>query len=327
MTEQVNIHTIRLNNGRYQPLVALGTYGTYGNVEQGQELIDAIKTAIKIGYRHFDTAWFYQNENLVGQAVREAIQEANGALKREDLFITSKVWNTHHSKERVRVCLNETLANLGLDYVDLYLLHWPLGLEEGSDPYPVDENGVGRFSDVHYLETYKAVEELYKEGKVKSIGVSNFNIQQLQDVLDNCEIKPVNNQIEINLYLQQHELVDFCQKNDIVLSAYAPLGATSANVVFDNNQNGVTPLLQNEKVVELAKKYGKSAGQIILRWLVQRNVVVLPKSVNEKRLRDNADIFNFSIDEKDMNDLKSLDKNYRIYAFAKEWGASKFYPF
>jgi diketogulonate reductase-like aldo/keto reductase len=180
MTEQVNIHTIRLNNGLNQPLVALGTYGTYGvnisffkakpkiflasiffhlkkNEEQGKELVDAIKTAIKIGYRHFDTAWFYQNENLVGQAVREAIQEANGALKREDLFITSKVWNTHHSKDRVRVSLNETLANLGLDYVDLYLMHWPMGLEEGSDPYPVDENGVGRFSDVHYLETYKVL--------------------------------------------------------------------------------------------------------------------------------------------------------------------------
>lgn len=193
--------------------------------ENENVLIAAVKSAIKNGYRHFDCAHIYNNEQHIGKAIRESIAESNGLLKRQDFFITSKCWNTFHSKNKVHLCLDQILQRLGLDYLDLYLVHWPMGFKEDSGDYPADANGKMIASDIHYLETYKAMEECVRNGKTKSIGVSNFNIKQLEEILANCQIKPVCNQIEVNPLFQNDTLVQFCQKNNIVVVAYAPLGA------------------------------------------------------------------------------------------------------
>lgn len=184
-----------------------------------------MKSAIRNGYRHFDCAHIYFNEQHIGKAIRDAIAESNGALKREDFFITSKCWNTYHSRERVHLCLDQILERLGLEYLDLYLMHWPMGFKEDAGDYPLGQDGKLIPSDVHYLETYKALEECLRNGKTKSIGVSNFNIKQLEDVLANCDIKPVCNQFEVNPLFQNTELIEFCQNKNIVVVAYAPLGA------------------------------------------------------------------------------------------------------
>jgi diketogulonate reductase-like aldo/keto reductase len=303
------------------PLIGLGTFRT---ADDKSGLINAIKHAIKIGYRHIDGAWLYSNEDVIGQAIKEAIEESEGKLKREDLFLVSKVWNTFHSKDLVRKCLDETLKNLGVDYIDLYLVHWPMGFAEntGLGAFPKDVEGNRLYSDVHYLETYKAMEELLKEGKIKQIGVSNFNISQLQDVLNNCEIKPVNNQIEVNPYLQNDKLIEFCQKNKIAVSAYGPIGAGQKSTTKPD----LPILLENGTIVNLGKKYGKSPAQICLRWCLQRNIIVLPKSVTPSRIEDNFQIFDFNLNDQDMLEIKGLNQNYRNYG-VEMLSNHKFYPF
>ncbi len=183
-------------------------------------------------------------------------------------------------------------------------------IKENSGPFPKDEKGNIIFSDIHYLETYKALEELLGEGKVKSIGVSNFNKSQLEDVLKNCKIKPAVNQIEAHIYLQNTDLIKFCQNNEIVCVAYGPIGAPNRTPL--NPEDPV--LLEDELVKKLAKKYSKTAGQICLKWAVQQNIVVIPKSTTPVRIRENAELFDFIINDDDMNELKGLDRSFRIYA-------------
>ncbi|RNA34194.1 aldose reductase-like [Brachionus plicatilis] len=319
--EKIEIKNISLNNGIEFPLVGLGTFR---NADDKKSFKEAVKYAIKSGYRHLDGAWLYDIEDAIGEAIKEVIQESNGDLKREDLFIVSKIWNTFHSREAARQCLNEILANLGTSYVDLLLVHWPMGFSEnlGMGPFPKDEQGNRLYSDVHYLETYRALEEFLKEGKAKSIGVSNFNIKQLQDVLDNCEIKPVNNQIEVTPYLQNDKLVEFCQKNGVVVSAYGPLGGSQKST----NRPDLPIVLENPVIVNIGKKYGKTPAQICLRWCIQRNIVVLPKSSNPQRMVQNVQIFDFELSEQDMQDIKKLEQNYRVYS-VESLKDHKFYPF
>lgn len=305
------MQSIKLNDRSTIPLIGLGTFRSIG---ENVDVKNAIKSALKAGYRHFDLAWLYQNEDIIGTALKEAIVESNGTLKREDLYLVSKVWNTHHSKEQVVVCLNQTLANLKVDYVDLYLVHWPMGFKEGTgEPFPKDSDGNMMFSDVNYLETYKELEKQMKLGKIKSIGVSNFNVKQLQDILDNCEIKPTNNQVEVHPYNQNDELIDFCQKNDIVISCYAPIGAGK-------------DLLENETISKIAKKYNKSPAQVCIRWGIQRNLVMLPKSVTPSRIVENSQVFDFALSDSDMAEIKSLNKNSRVYGL-ENLKHHKYYPF
>lgn len=313
------IESIKLSDGHDFPMIGLGTFRSVGD-EIG--LINAVKAAINAGYRHFDCAWLYKNEDVIGKAFKEAIAESNGSLKREDLFIVSKVWNTFHSTDQVAVALNETLKSLQIDYIDLYLIHWPMGFQEGTDPFPKDKNGKTIYSEVNYLETYKALESFVNSGKIKSIGVSNFNIKQLQDVLDNCEIKPVNNQIEVNPYLQNDELIEFCQKNNVVVSAYGPIGAGQKETTHPD----LPIILQNETILKIGKKYNKSPAQICLRWGVQRNIVMLPKSVTPSRIAENAQVFDFSLTDEEMLEIKSLNQNYRFYA-VEGLKDHKYYPF
>lgn len=314
-----NIQSIKLNDGRDFPMVGLGTFRAVD--EEG--FAKAIKAAVEAGYRHFDCAWLYKNEAIIGKALKECIAESNGSLKREDFFLCSKVWNTFHSEAQVEVALNETLKDLQVDYVDLYLIHWPMGFKDGStEAFPKNENGKTIYSDVNYLETYRALEKLVKAGKIKSIGVSNFNIQQLQDVLDNCEIKPVNNQVELNPYLQSDELVEFCKKNNVVVSCYGPIGCGQS----ETSRADLPTVLEHETIVKIAKKHKKSPAQVCIRWSVQRGLVPLPKSVTPSRIAQNAEVFDFVLTDEEMAEIKALDVNYRFYA-VESLKDHKYYPF
>ncbi len=272
MTENIN-STITLNNGVEMPRLGLGVF----RVEDSSELINAVKVSIKNGYRSIDGAAIYGNEEAMGEGIRQGIKEAG--ISREDLFITSKVWNADLGYESTIAAYEASLNRLGVDYLDLYLIHWPV---EGK-----------------YKEAWRALEYLYKEGRVKAIGVSNFQIHHLQDLLNDAEIKPVINQIELHPYLSQEKVREFCKVNDIQVEAWSPLMAG----------NG---LLENEILKEIAKKYNKTVAQIVLRWDLQSQVITIPKSTNEGRLLQNIDIFDFNLSKNDIAKIDSLNQDLRV---------------
>ncbi|KXG09706.1 Glyoxal reductase [Anoxybacillus sp. P3H1B] len=257
-----------LSNGVKMPWLGLGVY----KVSNGDEVVKAVRTALEIGYRHIDTASFYENEEGVGQAIKES------GIPREQLFVTTKVWNTEQGYEETLQAFKRSANKLGLEYVDLYLVHWP-----------VKET---------YKETYRALEKLYKEGFVRAIGVSNFHIHHLENLMTDCEIKPMVNQVEYHPRLTQQELHAFCRKHQIQLEAWSPL------------MRGV--LLEEPILVDIANKYGKSPAQVILRWDLQNQVVTIPKSVTPQRIKENAEIFDFELTAEEMERIYSLNQNKRI---------------
>jgi len=304
MNQLKNI-ALTLHENVKMPILGFGTL----NLGDQTAVSRAIKCAISVGYRHFDCAWVYGNEDLIGQALEEAISESNGTLKREDLFIVSKVWNTHHSKAMVRKSFEESCAKLRVNYLDLLLIHWPTGFKENTkmEPFPVDSQGNVLDSGVHYLETYHALEELYKEGRVRSIGVSNFNSHQLQDVLDNCNIKPAINEMEVNPYYQNDALVTFCHKNNVNVTAYAPFGV---GMKFTEKPD-VPVLVENPTLIEIGKKYKKTAAQVCIRWLLQRNIAAIPKSSKPERILENLQVFDFNLNDDDLKKIKALNLDFK----------------
>lgn len=260
--------TVKLNNGVEMPIFGLGVF----KVEEGQEVIDSVKSAIKAGYISIDTAAVYKNEEGVGQGIKES------GANREDLFITTKVWNADQGYESTLAAFETSIQKLGLDYIDLYLVHWPV---KGK-----------------YKETWKALEKLYKDGKVKAIGVSNFHQHHLEDLLEEAEIVPMVNQIELHPLLSQVELRDFCKEKGIVVEAWSPLAQGK--------------LLDNPVLAEIAGKYNKSTAQIILRWDLQNDIVTIPKSIKEHRIIENADIFDFELTNEDIDKINALNKNERV---------------
>ncbi|QUG86392.1 aldo/keto reductase [Bacillus nitratireducens] len=261
-----------LHNGVEMPWFGLGVF----KVEDGPELVEAVKVAIKEGYRSIDTAAIYGNEKAVGEGIRAGIKEAG--ISREDLFITSKVWNSDQGYETTLAAYEESLKKLELDYLDLYLVHWPV---EGK-----------------YKDTWRALETLCKEERVRAIGVSNFQIHHLQDVLEDAEIKPMINQVEYHPRLTQKELQAFCKEQGIQMEAWSPLMQGQ--------------LLDNETLQEVADKYGKTTAQIILRWDLQNEVVTIPKSTKEHRIIANASIFDFELTKEDMEKIDALNQNHRV---------------
>ncbi|MEK4534720.1 MULTISPECIES: aldo/keto reductase [Peribacillus] len=260
--------TITLHNGVKMPQLGFGVF----KVKNGSETVESVKKAIEVGYRSIDTAAVYENEEGVGQAIRES------GISREELFITSKVWNTDQGYETTLQAFDDSLKRLGLEYLDLYLIHWP-----GKDKY---------------LETWKALEKLYNEGKVKSIGVSNFHVHHLEKLLANSEIKPVVNQIELHPLLTQVEIRDYCEKHDIKVEAWSPLGRGS--------------LIEEPTINHIAKKHGKSSAQVLIRWHLQHEIVVIPKSITPSRIEENAQVFDFSLSLNEMNQIDALNKNERF---------------
>lgn len=262
------------------------------------------------------------NESEVGAAIRAKIAE--GVIKREDVFVTTKLWNTHHRPGVVVDTCKKSLSNLGLDYVDLYLIHWPFGFQEGEDGRPKDENNKLIFSDVDYVDTWKAMEECVKQGLTKSIGLSNFNSQQIQRVLDIATIKPVVNQVECHPYLNQTKLIEFCREKGIQITAYSPFAGPTSIAPLHKGESPEP--LKDPKIKELADKYNKTVAQVILKYLVQLGVVPIPKSSNKKRLLENIDIFDFELRPEDVSVMNSLNRNNRICDFiqVKE---HKHYPF
>lgn len=281
------------------------------------EVTQAVKDAIDVGYRHFDCAFIYENENEIGEGIKEKIEE--GVIKREDLFITSKLWNTKHEKEKVLPAIETSLKNLGLDYLDLYLVHWPFAFQEiPGNIWAKDEKGQWMTSDVDFTETWKGMEECIDNGLAKSIGISNFNSKQVETVLDIADIKPVNNQVECSPYLNQKKLIDFCHSHEISVTAYGPLGRP-----FMNN---ALQLLDDPVLKSIGEKYNKSTAQIALRYQIQRNVITVPKTVNKSRLQENFNIFDFNMTADEVLLIDGLDKNERLVTF-KEISNHKHYPF
>ncbi|REK63644.1 MAG: aldo/keto reductase [Cohnella sp.] len=264
--------TTTLRNGVRMPWLGIGVF----QVEEGDELVQALKFAVKHGYRSIDTAAIYKNETSVGQAIREALAETG--LAREELFVTSKVWTADLGYEQTLAAFDTSLNKLGLDVLDLYLIHWPV---EGK-----------------YKEAWRALEALYKQGRVRAIGVSNFQIHHLEELMRDAEIKPMVNQVEFHPLLTQEKLRSYCRKHGIQLEAWAPLMQGQ--------------LLNHPVIAEIAGKYGKTAAQIILRWDLQHGVVTIPKSTKPGRIAENAGVFDFELAPEDVERIDRLNENRRV---------------
>ena len=247
-------------------------YGTYKAAEGNNELI--IKTAIEAGYRYFDTASFYETEEALGKAIKES------GIAREDFFLTSKAWKTQMGYEEVKKAFAESLEKLGTDDLDLYLIHWPL-----------PEPGYKEWKELD-VQTWKGLEELYREGKVKAIGVSNFLPHHLENLIQNCEIIPMVDQIEFHPGFTQEATVRYCQEKGIYVQAWSPLGRQR--------------VLQHPLLMELAEKYKKSAAQICLRYAIQRQIIPLPKASTKERMTENYQVFDFEIEKEDMYRIDSM---------------------
>ncbi|AZV50101.1 MULTISPECIES: glyoxal/methylglyoxal reductase [Bacillus] len=260
--------TVKLHNGVEMPWFGLGVF----KVENGSEATESVKAAIKNGYRSIDTAAVYKNEEGVGIGIKES------GVAREELFITSKVWNEDQGYDTTLAAFEKSLERLQLDYLDLYLIHWP-----GKDKYK---------------DTWRALEKLYKDGKIRAIGVSNFQVHHLEELLKDAEIKPMVNQVEFHPRLTQKELRDYCKKQGIQLEAWSPLMQGQ--------------LLDNEVLTQIAEKYNKSVAQVILRWDLQHEVVTIPKSIKEHRIIENADIFDFELSQEDMDKIDALNQDERV---------------
>jgi len=260
---------VELLNGVEMPRLGLGVW----RAKAGDETKRAVSAALKAGYRSIDTASMYNNEQEVGQAIRAS------AIPRDQVFVTTKVWNNEQGYNSTLKAFRRSLDRLEMDYADLYLVHWPV---------------VGQ-----YKETYRALEDLYEQGLVRAIGVSNFNIHHLEDLMATCRIKPMVNQVELHPLHTQKKLFAFCRKEGIQLESWRPLMQGRLDL----------PLIE-----ELAAKYGKTSAQIVLRWHLQLGVVTIPKSVHEIRIVENADLFDFELEPEDMNRIDGLNQNQRFGA-------------
>jgi len=293
------------------PQIGLGTWKISNDVAP-----KVVETAIRSGYRAIDCACDYGNEREVGMGINAAINA--GVCKREDLFVTSKLWNTYHSKNHVRAACERSLKDLNLEYLDLYLIHFPIPSQyvDFNERYPPGW-GVEKGSmtvtpaKISIHETWAAMEELVSAGLVKQIGVANFNCALLRELLSSCKIKPFANQVELHPYLVQKRLQDFCAKNEINVTAFSSFGDYSY-IPIGMKKEGVVSLMEVETIKKVAAKHGKTPAQILLRWATTQNLSIIPKSSNEHRLLENLASNEFCLSESEMTAISSLDCNIRF---------------
>lgn len=288
-------------NGDNLPILGLGTWKSKpGEVRQ------AVYWAIEAGYRHIDCAAIYQNEREVGQGVADAL--ADGLVKRKDLFITSKLWNDSHRHEDVRPALEKTLSDLRLDQLDLYLVHWPIAFKPGVG-FATHREEYYTYQDVPLTQTWEAMQEQKAAGLAKHIGVSNFNQTKLKEIIAMGGEAPEMNQVELHPFLPQENLVKFCTENQILVTAYSPLGSPDSRA--DRHKND-PKLLENPVVAEIAKKHSAGVGQVLIAWSISRDIAVIPKSVNQGRIIDNLKAADLILDATDLAALASIGVAHRF---------------
>jgi len=294
-------------NGDQMPALGLGTWQSQPN-----EVYEAVLSAIQLGYRHFDCAHIYQNEKEIGDAFQKAFAE--GLVTREELWITSKLWNDSHAPADVLPALQLTLKNLQVDYLDLYLVHWPVSLKKGVD-FPTKKEDFLSFTESPLTATWTAMEQLVKQALTRHIGVSNFKINKLEEILAAAKVRPEVNQVELHPFLQQEALTSFCEKNRIFLTAYGPLGAAYR---VDKGEVTNPILLESKTIKKIADKHKATSAQIVLSWGMERGTAVIPKSVNPQRLRENHESIFVKLDEEDMEQIGFLEGPYR-YTSGPAW--------
>lgn len=283
------------------PILGLGTWKSEPN-----DVYEAVRTAIDAGYRHIDCAAIYGNEKEVGKAITESL--IDGVIRRDELWVTSKLWNTHHGKDHVIPALKKTLEDLNLEYIDLYLVHWPVPLKpEVSSPSKAED--FYTYEEMPLTETWQGMEMAVDQGLAKNIGVSNFGIEKLKRIIEDAKVLPAINQVELHPYLSQQELADFCHKNEIHLTAYSPLGSSDRPERLRPSDEPV--LLEDKKINEIAEKKGTTAAQILLSWVVNRNISVIPKSVNDGRIKENLEAATISLSDEEMHEINDLNKDRR----------------
>lgn len=306
-----------LNTGASMPTIGLGTWKS--TPDKAGLAVEYALT--ECGYRHIDCAAIYNNEKEIGKTFKKVFESKTRS--REDVFITSKLWNTDHRKSDVRQACEATLADLNLEYLDLYLMHWGIAIPAHNAP---PNNPSGRWTEqlnekgflitekISVRETWEAMQELVEIGLVRAIGVANFTAPMVIDLLSYAQIKPAVIQIELHAYLQQPELIAFCKYNNIVVTAYSPLGSPG-----NYQAKGFPALVEDNTIVKIANSHNKTTAQILIRWGIQRKTVVIPKSVTPARIKENIDVFDFELSEEEMKIIKNLNRNLRFVNPCEWW--------
>ncbi|HEX7380852.1 MAG TPA: aldo/keto reductase [Nevskiaceae bacterium] len=302
------MQTLRFSNGDTIPQLGLGTWKS-----RPGDVYNAVRTALRLGFRHIDCAYAYDNEAEIGHALADAMSD--DGVRREELWITSKLWNTAHAPDDVRPALEATLRHLQLDHLDLYLMHWPVAMRKGSR-MPLKTEDLINPRELPFTKTWVAMEACVDAGLARHIGVSNFSARKIKTLLDEARIKPAMDQVELHPYLQQQPLVDFCRAHGVQVTAYSPLGSNDRPKGMKGKDEPV--LLEDASVAALAKAHGATPAQILIAWALARGTAVIPKSTSAEHMQDNLDAADITLSDAEMKKIAALDR-HRRYIDGRFW--------